>query len=499
MALPPEIEGQIRQYYIAEKRSVGVIAAQLQVHDSVVRRVLTQAGLPWAKVLPRPAKIDAYLPFIRQTLANFPALSASQLYTLVCERGYTGSSSHFRHLVACFRPPFDASGWMLAVVQNMVDLEELKLQTDNPPGLEVLLHRLNTGSRFDRNKWLAILAFRRGLTIYTICNCLGISTNTYSRYKRLFVNGGVEELFAKRDHVAKKSDDTTLKNEIFKLLHEPPGNSGINRTTWTMQLLRRVLSERGHSASPEVIRNITRTAGYRWRKARVVLTSADPDYREKLDRIHAILGNLQSDEAFFSIDEYGPFAIKIHGGRKLTAPGEQSTVPQWQRSRGSLILTAAVELMSNHVTHFYSRAKNTEEMIRMMDYLVAKYSDRRRLYLSWDAASWHISKNLNRRIEKHNEHAVSHGGVIVDTAPLPSGAQFLNVIESIFSGMSRAVLHNSDYNSVEDAMSAIDKYFKDRNEHFQREPRPAGKKIWGKEREFAIFSEANNCKDPRYR
>ena len=266
-----------------------------------------------------------------------------------------------------------------------------------------------------------------------------------------------------------------------------------------MQLLRKVLSEGGHGACPEVIRSITRAAGYRWRKARVVLTSADPDYREKLDRIHSILGNLQSNEAFFSIDEYGPFAIKIHGGRKLTAPGEQPIVPQWQKSRGCLILTAAVELSSNQITHFYSRKKNTGEMIKMMEILVSKYTDRQKLYLSWDAASWHISKELNRRIEKHNDNADNRGGVIVETAPLPSGAQFLNVIKSIFSGMSRAILHNSDYKSVDDAISAIDRYFAERNAHFQRDPQPAGKKIWGREREIPTFAESNNCKDPRYR
>ena len=51
-------------------------------------------------------------------------------------------------------------------------------------------------------------------------------------------------------------------------------------------------------------------------------------------------------------------------------PGEQRVVPQWQRSKGSLILTAALELSTNQVTHFYSGAKNTAEMIRMMDLLV---------------------------------------------------------------------------------------------------------------------------------
>jgi hypothetical protein len=87
---------------------------------------------------------------------------------------------------------------------------------------------------------------------------------------------------------------------------------------------------------------------------------------------------------------------------------------------------------------------------------------------------------------------------IVETAPLPSGAQFLNVIESVFSGMARAVIHNSDYCSVDAAKSAIDKYFLDRNSHFGKNPKRAGKKIWGDEREQAVFSIANNCKDPRY-
>jgi hypothetical protein len=43
-------------------------------------------------------------------------------------------------------------------------------------------------------------------------------------------------------------------------------------------------------------------------------------------------------------------------------------------------------------------------------------------------------------------------------APLPAGAQFLNVIESVFSGMARAVIDNSNYGSVDEARAAIDRY-----------------------------------------
>ncbi len=104
MVTPPDIEAQILRFYHAEKWTVGTIARQLHIHHGVVRRVLAQAGLPRPGASPRPSKIDAYLPFIRQTLERFPTLTASRLYVMAYERGYRGSPDHFRHLIACHRP-----------------------------------------------------------------------------------------------------------------------------------------------------------------------------------------------------------------------------------------------------------------------------------------------------------------------------------------------------------------------------------------------------------
>ena len=80
MVTPPDIEARILRFYHAEKWTIGTIARQLHVHHSVVRRVLAQAGLPRIGPPPRKSRIDAYLPFIRQTLETFPTLTASRLY-----------------------------------------------------------------------------------------------------------------------------------------------------------------------------------------------------------------------------------------------------------------------------------------------------------------------------------------------------------------------------------------------------------------------------------
>ena len=88
MATTPEIEAQILRYYHAERWRVGTIATQLQLHRDTVARVLCQAGLPLMGPVRRASAIDPYLPFIRETLEQFPTLTASRLYGMVQSRGY---------------------------------------------------------------------------------------------------------------------------------------------------------------------------------------------------------------------------------------------------------------------------------------------------------------------------------------------------------------------------------------------------------------------------
>jgi hypothetical protein len=119
MVTSPDIEARILRLYHAEKWRIGTIARQLHVHYSVVGRVLAQAGLPRPGPPPRKSRIDLYLPFIRQTLETFPALTASRLYVMARERGYRGSPDHFRHLIACHRPRPKAEAYLRGVVASI--------------------------------------------------------------------------------------------------------------------------------------------------------------------------------------------------------------------------------------------------------------------------------------------------------------------------------------------------------------------------------------------
>ena len=304
--------------------------------------------------------------------------------------------------------------WMHEVMQGLLPTDSISLGARDPDEISELLRRIKERRLADRNKALAVIASRQGISPCIICRFLGIDRKSLRRYLRLFDEGGTAALFSRQVDPSRALTNASTKQAVFALLHEPPANHGINRTTWKMADLLRVLRSQGYSVCSQNIRRITKAAGYRWRKARTVLTSKDPDYAQKLAHIRSILSQLSPDQAFFSIDEFGPFAVKVTGGRSLMPPGEQRVVPQWQRSKGSLILTAALELSTNQVTHFYSGAKNTAEMIRMMDLLVEQYAHCRKsichgtqLHGIFQSVSGSTSSNTTQPLNPTADHLLS--------------------------------------------------------------------------------------------
>lgn len=61
--------------------------------------------------------------------------------------------------------------------------------------------------------------------------------------------------------------------------------------------------------------------------------------------------------------------------------------------------------------------------------------------------------------------------------------------------MAKAIIHNNDYQTVDECIEAIDRYFIDRNKVYQENPKRAGDKIWGSKRVEPKFIESNNCKN----
>ena len=187
---------------------------------------------------------------------------------------------------------------------------------------------------------------------------------------------------------------------------------------------------------------------------------------------------------FFFLDEWGPTQVRKRGGKAYR--NEHVTIPRHQVSRGNVSLVAALSATTNQVTWHFLESKDSNAMIDMIEILYNQYHTKTRLYVTWDAVAWHNSGALLEALDRFNEQTRALSvGPIIELVPLPTSSQFLNAIEGVLSGMTRAVINNSDYPDAAQMKQAISKHFSERNEHFRHNPRRVGKKIW----EFDSFQD----------
>jgi len=102
--IPLELRTEIRRLYYAEHWKVGTIASNLHVHHDTVRTALASETLGARRGVCRPTALDPYLPFIRDTLAQYPRLRATRLHEMLRGRGYAGAVTQVRRLVRQLRP-----------------------------------------------------------------------------------------------------------------------------------------------------------------------------------------------------------------------------------------------------------------------------------------------------------------------------------------------------------------------------------------------------------
>jgi len=93
-----------------------------------------------------------------------------------------------------------------------------------------------------------------------------------------------------------------MTKRVFDILHDRPISFGINRSNWTQRTLATAYERRhGETIGASTVGRLIKDAGYGFKKARRVLTSPDPDYREKVELLLETLQSLKPSELLFFV------------------------------------------------------------------------------------------------------------------------------------------------------------------------------------------------------
>ena len=171
----------------------------------------------------------------------------------------------------------------------------------------------------------------RNLSVEKISEKLERPVNVIRRWIVAFNHRGMlgldpprkERTPGKREAAAEKR-----KKRLLDILHDRPRSFGINRASWNLTSLAKAYANKyGEPVSRSSVFRAIQQAGYSIKKARRVLTSPDPEYREKVEQVLNTLQNLKPDELFFFIDEFGPLRVKKYGGRIVRRQGRRTNLP----------------------------------------------------------------------------------------------------------------------------------------------------------------------------
>jgi len=324
-----------------------------------------------------------------------------------------------------------------------------------------------------------ILMINDGRCLLDIEQSTNSPSSTIYKWLRRFKDKRLESIETHSHCPQREERQAERQRRILDIVHKMPAAFGINRTTWTYgAIIQAYMIEYGCEIGSGMIKAAVQKSGYKWQRARRVLMSPDPHYREKVQHLLDVLQSLKDGEHFFFIDEAGPYRVKKYGGKVLRPDGKPDHIETPSKSRGKIQFAAALEAVTNQMTWVFGNDKSSATMLQLLNAIAENNRHCGKLYLTWDAITMHYSHAVTKWVNDHNQ---AEQGPKIEVVPLPVSAQFLNVIEAVFSGMKRAVICNSDYASVNEMQQAIALHFEERNAFYRANPKRAGNKIWDKQ------------------
>lgn len=140
----------------------------------------------------------------------------------------------------------------------------------------------------DRTRWGKAVAIldNRFHTIDQIAVKIEKSPDVVKNWIAAFNREGIEGLNPRRKKREDKRSINAAKRAkyLLELLHQRPSAFGINRSNWNQASLALAYkAEHDEGISKTTVSRLIRKSGYRWKKAKRVLSSPDPLYREKVE------------------------------------------------------------------------------------------------------------------------------------------------------------------------------------------------------------------------
>lgn len=282
----------------------------------------------------------------------------------------------------------------------------------------------------------------------------GVDVQTVRKWRDRFAASRLEGLWDAPRSGRPPQFTSAQRHDVFTLLVGPPP---FPYARWTVDLLANELVARGivPSIGRESVSLWLRTADVKPHRVKYWLTSKDPDFKAKRDRIIDLYLNRPKDGIVISIDEKTSIqALERTRPESPPRPHRNRRVEFEYKRHGVVNLIAAFTVHSGKALGECIEKNNSAAFIRFIRQIM-KANPKGKLYLILDNGTTHRSKETTAFFAEHPRL------VPVFT---PTHASWLNQVEIWFSLLSRQALRNVSFRSRSELKNRILRYIDKSND-----------------------------------
>jgi transposase len=246
-----------------------------------------------------------------------------------------------------------------------------------------------------------------------------------------------------------------ITEQIAEVALSPPRQL-IGLSVWSLAKLRDYLIEQKivMRISLEQLRQILRQRKIRWRHTKTWKDSTDEQFWPEYRRLRRLYAQRPSAGRRICVDEFGPLNLLPRHGMHYARTGHVDRLrATYRRSGGVRHMYAAYDLERDTLVGQFVEKKNWLTFLSFLRWLRRRYRSDEVLHIVLDNASFHLKAEVLN-------YAAAHRIRFYFT---PTGASWLNRIESHLTAVRKFCLDNTDYATHEQMQQTIASYLSWRN------------------------------------
>jgi transposase len=292
-----------------------------------------------------------------------------------------------------------------------------------------------------------VLRAGQGASNTQIASELGLSLPTVSMWRAQFARDGLAGLADRpRSGRPRRVDDETVQRVLAKTLEPPPAGE----SHWSV---RRLARETGLSNS--TVHRIWRTHRLKPHRRRTFKYSRDPQLLAKIIEIVGLYLDPPEGALVLCVDEKTQVQALDRTQPILPLrPGLPEGRSHDYKRNGTTNLYAALEIASGQVVTTCQPRHRHQEFLAFLRRVVREFPEGE-LHLVLDNSSTHTTPEVERWVARHRR---------VHFHFTPTGASWMNLVESWFSILTRQHVRRGSYASVAELIAAIERFVAGYNE-----------------------------------